>query len=83
MVKIILKKINLFLSCEENMSYLTYRQLIEQFKYFSEDQLDQTVTIFDCNCNEYLPCTETTIVHDAEGILDENQIILIINADVE
>ena len=64
------------------MSYLTYRQLIESSKYFTKEQLDQTVTIFDVDDDEYFPCNGISITQE-DGVLDKKHIILIIKKDVE
>lgn len=64
------------------MSYLTYRELIEGAKNWSEEQLDQTVTILDLDCDEYFPCNGTSIARQDDSVLDENHIILVINAEI-
>ena len=64
------------------MSYLTYRQLIEHSKYFTKEQLDQTVTIFDVDDDEYFPCNGISITQE-DGVLDKKHIILIIKKDEE
>ena len=34
---------------------LTYRQLLEELKKFSDDQLDLSVTYYDADADEYYP----------------------------
>ena len=54
---------------------MTYKELLDKLKSLSNDQLDQTVTVFHGSTDEFYPAHSTGITHEND-ILDANHFYL-------
>jgi len=55
---------------------MTYKQLLEQLMLLDDEQINQSVTIYDSNNEEYLPVSKTETTSEAD-VLDENHFYLV------
>lgn len=56
---------------------MTYKQLLEFLGELSAEQLNQSVSIYDCEYDEYHPA-HTPAFTEGDDVLDDNHPILII-----
>lgn len=54
---------------------MTYRQLREQLNQVTDEQLDQNVTIWLMNTDEYLPVVNRFTAEE-DGVLDKGHLVL-------
>lgn len=57
-------------------STITYRDLLNSLTGMSDTILNQTVTIYDTNRDEYLPAFCGYIKKDSEGVLDDYHYVI-------
>jgi len=50
----------------------TYRTLLNKLSKLSEEQLNQTVTVYACEMDEFYPCEDMLITDEREQVLDNN-----------
>lgn len=50
------------------MTYLTYRELLTQLNNLTEEQLNQTVTVFHGSQDEYYPVHSTGVTNAADTL---------------
>ena len=50
----------------------TYRTLFNKLSQLSEEQLNQTVTVYACEMDEFYPCEDMLITDEREEVLDCN-----------
>lgn len=50
----------------------TYRTLLNKLSELSEEQLNQTVTVYACEMDEFYPCEDMLITDEREQVLDSN-----------
>jgi len=60
-------------------SNMTYRQLLERIKSFDDEQLDQNVTVFVWELDEYYPLDgDCPICNESTDVLDPGHYYLVI-----
>jgi hypothetical protein len=57
---------------------MSYRELLKFLMSLEDSQLDDNVTIYDYNEDEYIPVTDFTTTVGTD-VLDDNHAILLIN----
>jgi hypothetical protein len=60
------------------MKMLTYKQLFEFLKTLTEEELEQTITVYDTNNDEYYPVTDWDKAL-GNDVVDDGQVVLIIH----
>ena len=59
---------------------MTYRDLLKMLETFDESKLNQNVTIFDDNVDEFYLVQADAFTTEEEDVLDPSHYILIINS---
>ena len=57
--------------------HLTYRQLANKIMEPPKERLDDDVTIFDCETDEYFPVQDVELVSDQSSVLDDGHMVLV------
>jgi hypothetical protein len=57
---------------------MTYKNLLDKLMMMDEEQINQSVTIYDTNDDEYIPVSHTETTSESD-VLDENHFYLVIN----
>jgi len=57
---------------------MTYKDLLDQLMMMDEEQINQSVTIYNTDDDEYIPVSHTETTSEAD-VLDENHFYLAIN----
>ena len=57
---------------------MTYRDLANEIRQLEPSQLDQTVTVYDEQINEYIPVAVVDIATKSNDVVEEGQPILVL-----
>ena len=55
---------------------MTYRELLEKLKQLTPDQLEQDVTVYLSDLDEYHPAWQVDVADEEQSVLDEDHIFL-------
>lgn len=56
---------------------MTYKQLLEQLQDLTEEQLNQTVTVYESQDNEFFMVDHTAVTNESD-VLDEDHFFLVL-----